>query len=39
MIESMNININFETPRELLLKIGYHITNIDNNNCLATYPT
>lgn len=39
MIESMNININFETPRELLIKIGYHITNIDNNNCLATYPT
>ena len=38
MIESMNINSVFETPRELLLKNGYHITNIDNNNCLAVYP-
>lgn len=38
MIESMNINIEHETPRNLLVRLGYNITNIDSNNCLAIYP-
>lgn len=38
MIESMNINIDFETPRNLLVKLGYNIKNIDSYNCLAIYP-
>ena len=38
MIESMNIKTDFETPINLLVKLGYNIINIDSNNCLAIYP-
>ena len=37
MIQSMNIDFEYETPRNFLTRLGYNITNIDNNNCLAIH--
>lgn len=38
MIQSMNIDFEYETPRNFLTRLGYNIRHVDNNNCLATYP-
>ena len=38
MIKSMNIDFQYDTPRNFLTKLGYNIIKVNYFNCLAVYP-